>query len=85
MAFWNRAETRNAEKKLDFGGVEITVNGQSFGGMNVTEKQIMQIPTVEACLSLIVNTVSGLPIHLYKENANGSTKKITKKINVYIY
>lgn len=79
MAFWNRAETRNAEKKLDFGGVEITVNGQSFGGMNITEKQIMQIPTVEACLSLITNTVSGLPIHLYKENANGSTKKIAKK------
>lgn len=79
MAFWNRAETRNAENKLDFGGVEITVNGQSFGGMSVTEKQIMQIPTVEACVNLIANTVSSLPIHLYKENANGSTKKISKK------
>ncbi|HFU6601367.1 TPA: phage portal protein [Bacillus pacificus] len=79
MAFWNKTETRNVENKLDFGGVEITVNGQSFGGMNVTEKQIMQIPTVEACLSLIVNTISSLPIDLYKENANGSIKKITKK------
>lgn len=79
MAFWNKTETRNIENKLDFGGVEITVNGQSFGGMSVTEKQIMQIPTVEACVSLIVNTISGLPIHLYKENANGSTKKILKK------
>ncbi|TXR78315.1 phage portal protein [Bacillus sp. BF9-10] len=79
MAFWNKTETRNAENKLDFGGVEITVNGQSFGGMSVTEKQIMQIPTVEACVSLIVNTISSLPIDLYKENANGSIKKITKK------
>ncbi len=50
------------------------------------KKQIMQIPTVEACVSLIVNTISGLPIHLYKENADGSTKKVfKKKINVYIY
>ncbi|PEB44193.1 phage portal protein [Bacillus thuringiensis] len=79
MAFWNKTETRNAENKLDFGGVEITVNGQSFGGMNVSEKQIMKIPTVEACVSLISNAVSGLPIYLYKENANGSTKKILKK------
>ncbi len=38
MAFWNKTETRNVENKLDFGGVEITVNGQSFGGMSVNEK-----------------------------------------------
>ncbi|KXY76766.1 MULTISPECIES: phage portal protein [Bacillus cereus group] len=79
MAFWNKTETRNADKQLTFGGVEITTSGPMFGGMSVNEKQIMQIPTVEACVSLIVNTISGLPIHLYKENANGSVKKLSKK------
>ncbi|WP_088291980.1 phage portal protein [Bacillus mycoides] len=84
MAFWNKTETRNADKQLTFGGVEITTSGPMFGGMVVNEKEIMQIPTVEACLSLIVNTVSGLPIHLYKENANGSTKKIPKDNRVFL-
>ncbi|OOR68504.1 phage portal protein [Bacillus mycoides] len=84
MAFWNKTETRNADKQLTFGGVEITTSGPMFGGMVVNEKEIMQIPTVEACLSLIVNTVSGLPIHLYKESANGTTKKISKDKRVFL-
>ncbi len=76
MAFWNKTEKRSIEEKLDFGGVEITSNSSLFGGMTVNEQTVTQIPTAEACLNLIVKTVSGLPINLHKENADGSIEKI---------
>ncbi|AJH65359.1 hypothetical protein bcere0016_12160 [Bacillus cereus 95/8201] len=82
MAFWNKTEKRSTEEKPTFGGIEINVNGQLFGGMNVNEKTVTQIPTAEACLDLIVKTVSGLPIKLHKENADGSIEKIQNDYRV---
>ncbi|PGQ40298.1 phage portal protein [Bacillus thuringiensis] len=84
MAFWNKTEKRSVEEKPTFGGVEINVNGQLFGGMNVTEQTVTQIPTAEACLNLIVKTVSGLPINLHKENADGSIEKIQNDKRVFL-
>lgn len=78
MAFWNKTEKRSIEEKPTFGGVEINVNGQLFGGMNVTEKTVMEIPTVEACVSLIANTIASLPIDLKQQNKDGSVEKIKK-------
>ncbi|HFK1517126.1 TPA: phage portal protein [Bacillus cereus] len=75
MAFWNKTEKRSIEKKLDFGGVEIASNSSLFGGMTVNENTVTQIATAGACLDLIVKTVSGLPINLHKENADGSIEK----------
>ncbi|PEK51543.1 phage portal protein [Bacillus toyonensis] len=75
MAFWNKTEKRSIEEKLDFGGVEIASNSSLFGGMDVNENTVTQIATAEACLNLIVKTVSGLPINLHKENADGSIEK----------
>lgn len=84
MAFWNKTEKRSIEEKPTFGGVEINVNGQLFGGMNVTEKTVTQIATAEACLNLIVKTVSGLPINLHRENADGSIEKIQRDKRVFL-
>lgn len=78
MAFWNKTEKRSVEETPTFGGVEVNVNGQLFGGMNVTEKTVMEIPTVEACVSLIANTIASLPIDLKQQNRDGSVEKVTK-------
>lgn len=75
MGLLNLFEKRSTEEQPTFGGVEINANGQLFGGMNVTEQTVLQIPTAEACLNLIVKTVSGLPINLHKENVDGSIEK----------
>ncbi|PFM66238.1 phage portal protein [Bacillus cereus] len=84
MAFWNKTEKRSIEEKLDFGGVEIASNSSLFGGMTVNENTVTQIATAEACLNLIVKTVSGLPINLHKENADGSIEKIQNDKRVFL-
>ncbi|CAM4019299.1 phage portal protein [Bacillus paranthracis] len=78
MAFWNKTEKRSIEEKPTFGGVEITTNSALFGGMTVNEKTVMEIPTVEACVSLIANTIASLPIDLKQQNKDGSVEKIKK-------
>ncbi|PEM44862.1 phage portal protein [Bacillus wiedmannii] len=75
MGLLNLFEKRSTEEKPTIGGVEITPNS-SFGGMVVNEKTVTKIATAEACLNLIVKTVSGLPLNLHKENADGSIEKI---------
>lgn len=78
MAFWNKTEKRSIEEKPTFGGIEITTNSALFGGMTVNEKTVMEIPTVEACVSLIANTIASLPIDLKQQNKDGSVEKIKK-------
>ncbi|WP_439033614.1 phage portal protein [Bacillus paranthracis] len=82
MGLLNLFEKRSTEEKTTFGGVEITTNSSLFGGMAVNENTVTQIPTAEACLNLIVKTVSGLPIKLHKENADGSIEKIQNDYRV---
>ncbi|EEL89657.1 TPA: phage portal protein [Bacillus nitratireducens] len=78
MAFWNKTEKRSIEEKPTFGGIEITTNSSLFGGMSVNEQTVMEIPTVEACVSLIANTIASLPIDLKQQNKDGSVEKIKK-------
>lgn len=40
------------------------------------EEDILSIPTVQMCLELISGTIGQLPIYLYKENPDGSIKRI---------
>ncbi|EOO35068.1 phage portal protein [Bacillus mycoides] len=83
MGFLNLFEKRSTEEKTTIGGVEITPNS-SFGGMVVNEKTVTQIATAEACLNLTVKTVSGLPINLHKENADGSIEKVLEDKRVFL-
>lgn len=84
MGFLNLFEKRSTEEKPTFGGVEITTNSSLFGGMTVNEKTVTQIATAEACLNLIVKTVSGLPINLHKENADGSIENVLEDKRVFL-
>ena len=82
MGFLNLFEKRSTEEKPTFGGVEITPRSSRA---SVNEKTVMQIPTVEACVSLIANTISSLPIDLKQQNADGSIEKLQKKINMNVF
>ena len=42
------------------------VFGRSNAGEQVDEKAAMQIPTVYACVRLLVESIAALPLHLYR-------------------
>lgn len=42
----------------------------------ISEEQIMKIPTVQKCIDIICGTIAQLPIYLYRENPDGSIDRI---------
>lgn len=71
MAFWKK------EKRSEQVEVESELLTALLGGVNrVTKTQAMQIPTLQACIGLISELVSSLPIKLYEES-EGKVKEIT--------
>lgn len=43
---------------------------------DISEKDILLIPTAKACIDKIADQVAALPIKLYKENADGSVESV---------
>lgn len=43
---------------------------------SVTEEDLLEIPTAQACLEIISSTVAQLPIYLYKEDENGEVSRV---------
>lgn len=54
------------------GGFWSQLGTQSFGGQRITVNTALQLSTVWACVRLISETISTLPLFLYQTNANGS-------------
>lgn len=75
MAFFRKKEERaDTEGAVSFeGGLLTALLGGSSG---ITKAQAMQIPTVRACIGLIADKISSLPIKLYEEN-EGKVREIT--------
>lgn len=80
-------EVAEAEKRADgTEGVEADTSTVQFddalliallgGSASINKEQAMQIPTVRACIGLIADRISALPIKLYEETA-GEVKEIT--------
>lgn len=46
------------------------------GAEQMREEDVLKIPTVQMCVELISGTIAQLPIYLYKENGDGSIKRI---------
>ncbi|WP_294402612.1 phage portal protein [uncultured Clostridium sp.] len=74
-----KKETRSSE------GISSNTNMASFGGTSVNgevadvvvnEKSILKIPTVNACLELICGTIAQLPVYLYRQENDGTVRKI---------
>ena len=51
------------------------VFGMTHSGERVDERTAMQIVTVYACVRLLSNTISGLPLHLYRYTGAGEDKE----------
>lgn len=75
MALFRKKEERaDTEGAASFeGGLLEALLGGSSG---ITKAQAMQIPTVRACIGLIADKISSLPIKLYEEK-DGKVKEIT--------
>lgn len=74
MAFWNRKkETRDWE--TDLGKLNDFLLAAGIFVDDMDRKKALNIPTVQACIELIGNTIAMIPIKLYKEE-NGEVKEI---------
>jgi HK97 family phage portal protein len=45
----------------------------------ITEEKVMKIPTAKACVDIISSTIAQMPVYLYKENKDGSIKRVDDK------
>ncbi len=73
MRFFTRKEKRSAES----GQVEVKDNLLTAligGNSEVTKKEALQIPTVSACITLIADRISSLPIKLYRQDGKEVTE-----------
>jgi len=52
-----------------------------LGSTSVTKEQALNIPSVKSCINFIADTVSMLPIRLYKDN-NGKAEEIKDDIRI---
>ena len=53
-----------------------------IGKDTVTKEMALQIPTVQACITLVSNTISRLPIQLLETTAEGDVKIVTDDFRV---
>jgi HK97 family phage portal protein len=51
--------------------------GGTTSGKTVTERSAMQMTAVYSCVRILSEAVAGLPLHLYKNDKNGSKEKAT--------
>ena len=66
MRLFKRKEKRAADGTV---GIEDCLLSAMLGGnIEVTKAEALQIPTVAACVNLIADRISALPIKLYREN-----------------
>ena len=73
---WNpfRKKPKNAEKSANSGysGLEILLDGcpESHAGIAVTERTALECSTVLACVRVLANGVSQVPMHLYRRRGD---------------
>lgn len=75
MGLFKRKEKRNADGMVEVGDNLLTA--LIGGSSEVTKAEALQIPTVAACVNLIADRISALPIKLYRENGK-EVEEITK-------
>ena len=66
-------EEKNEERNMSTGTSITSLFGENE---NISEQNVLKIPTVKACVELITGTIAQLPIYLYRETGDGSVEKI---------
>ena len=65
---------RKEKRDINDGMVEVSdplLTAILGGSSGITKEQALQIPTVAACVNLIADRISSLPIKLYREEGKG--------------
>ncbi|MCM1335657.1 MAG: phage portal protein [Bacteroides sp.] len=73
MKLFSRKEKRSAEGG-SVGIEDSLLTALIGGGSEVTKKEALQIPTVSACITLIADRISSLPIKLYRQDGKEVTE-----------
>lgn len=73
--FWKKQETRSLES------LQQALLSAGLLTDEITKEKALNIPTVEACVGLISDTVASLPIKLYEE-LDGKVKEVKEDIRV---
>lgn len=47
-----------------------------LGRSAITKEKVLEIPSVQACISLIAGTISSLPVKLYREDEDGKVTEV---------
>lgn len=67
--------SRDASKNSTAGSAYRFFLGGSTSGKNVNERSAMQMTAVYSCVRILSEAVAGLPLHLYRYDADGSKEK----------
>ena len=67
--------SRDAPKNSTAGSAYRFFLGGSISGKNVNERSAMQMTAVYSCVRILSEAVAGLPLHLYRYDADGSKEK----------
>lgn len=67
--------SRDAPKNSTAGSAYRFFLGGSTSGKNVNERSAMQMTAVYSCVRILSEAVAGLPLHLYRYDADGSKEK----------
>ena len=76
MGFFTKFfQTRAAPKNSTSGAAYSFFMGTSAAGKSVNERSAMQMTAVYACVRILSEAIAGLPLHMYRYEADGSKKK----------
>ncbi len=67
--------SRDKPKNTTSGSAYRFFLGNSTSGKTVTERSAMQMTAVYSCVRILAEAVAGLPLHLYRYNADGGKEK----------
>ena len=67
--------SRGKPSNRTVGGGYTFFMGGTTSGKAVTEHSAMQMTAVYSCVRILAEAVAGLPLHVYRYNAQGGTEK----------
>ncbi len=70
-------KSRDKPKNRTAGSAYTFYMGGSTAGKTVTERSALQMTAVYSCVRILAEAIAGLPLHLYRENAEGGKEKAT--------
>lgn len=80
MALWFKRKEERAENTESNAEDGILLRAL-MGSTNITKEQALNIPSVNSCIKFIADTVSMLPIKLYRDN-NGKAEEVKDDVRV---